>query len=134
MIHRWRRLGRYSATSASAASSAPSSPSCCATKTPTTCRHNSGTLTPRVEYIYRGDEWARIFNEPGLDKVPAYGVVNLNVEYAPRGSKLRLSLAATNVTDEAGINSRYTDPFGTGQTSDQYIPPRQIIGSIAYSF
>ena len=94
----------------------------------------TGTLTPRVEYIYRGDEWARIFNEPGLDKVPAYGVVNLNVEYAPRGSKLRLSLAATNVTDEAGINSRYTDPFGSGQTSNQYIAPRQVIGTIAYSF
>lgn len=94
----------------------------------------TGTLTPRVEYIYRGEEWARIFNEPSLDKVPAYGVVNLNLEYAPRGSKLRLSLAATNVTDEAGINSRYTDPFGSGQTSNQYIAPRQVIGTIAYSF
>jgi iron complex outermembrane receptor protein len=94
----------------------------------------TGTLTPRIEYVYRGDEWARVFNVPGLDHVRAYGVVNLNVEYAPAGSKLRLSLAATNVTDENGINSRYIDPFGTGQISDQYIAPRQVIGTIAYSF
>ncbi len=94
----------------------------------------TGTLTPRVEVVYRGAEWARIFNDPALDRVPDYTVTNLNLEYAPTGGKLRLSLAATNVFNRAGINSRYTDPYGTGQTSQQYIPPRQIIGAIAYSF
>jgi iron complex outermembrane receptor protein len=32
------------------------------------------------------------------------------------------------------VNSRYTDPFGTGQTSQQYIPPRQVVATIAYSW
>lgn len=94
----------------------------------------TGTLTPRVELVYRGSEWARIFNETGLDHVPAYTVTNLNLEYAPEGSQLRLSIAATNVFNTAGINSRYTDPYGTGQTSNQYIAPRQVIGTIAYAF
>ena len=40
-------------------------------------------MTPRVEFVYRGSEWARIFNEPSLDKVPSYGVTNLNLSYAP---------------------------------------------------
>ena len=43
-------------------------------------------------------------------------------------------MTATNVFNVAGVNSQYTDPYGTGQTSQQYIPPRQIIGTIAYSF
>ncbi len=94
----------------------------------------NGSLTPRVEFIYRGREWARIFNDPTLDRVPAYDVVDLSVEYAPAGSNLRVSLTATNVGNVAGINSRYTDPYGTGQTSNQYIPPRQVIGTVAYSF
>jgi iron complex outermembrane receptor protein len=94
----------------------------------------TGSLTPRVELIYRGSEWARIFNVAGLDHVPAYTVTNLNLEYAPDGSKLRVSIAATNVFNTAGINSRYIDPYGTGQVSDQYIPPRQVIGTIAYAF
>jgi iron complex outermembrane receptor protein len=34
----------------------------------------TGTLTPRVQYIYRGSFWARIFNEPVLDKVPSYSL------------------------------------------------------------
>lgn len=93
-----------------------------------------GLLTPRVQVIYRGSEWARIFNEPSLDRIPAYTQTNLNLEYAPTGSQFRVSLAATNVFNVAGVNSRYTDPYGTGQTSQQFIPPRQIIGTIAFAF
>ena len=93
-----------------------------------------GSLTPRVQVVYRGSEWARIFNEPTLDRVPSYTVTNLNLEYVPHGGHLRLDLAATNVFNVAGINSHYTDPFGTGQTSRQYIPPRQVIFTIGYTF
>jgi iron complex outermembrane receptor protein len=93
-----------------------------------------GTLTTRAEYTYRGKQWARVFNQPSLDRVPAYGVTDLFVQYAPTNSALRLSVTATNVFDRDGINSQFTDPYGTGQTSRQYIPPRQVIGTIAYSF
>jgi iron complex outermembrane receptor protein len=93
-----------------------------------------GALTPRVEFIYRGSEWARIFNEPALDKIKSYGVTNLNLEFVPTGSRFRLAVTATNVFDVAGVNSRYTDPFGTGQTSQQFIPPREVIFSVGYSF
>ncbi len=93
-----------------------------------------GVLTPRAQYVYRGSEWARIFNVPGLDRVRAYGVTNFNLDFHPTGSKLRLSLTATNAFNVDGVNSRYTDPYGTGQTSQQFIPPRQIIGSVAFTF
>ncbi len=93
-----------------------------------------GSLLGRVQVVYRGSEWARIFNEPVLDKVKSYTVTNLYFEYRPQGSPLRVSLAATNLFNIAGVNSRYTDPYGTGQTSQQYIPPQQVIGSIAYAF
>jgi iron complex outermembrane receptor protein len=94
-----------------------------------------GAFTPRVQVVYRGSEWARIFDDPGLDKVPAYTVVNLNIDFVPTNNDhLRLSLAATNVGDTAGINSRYTDPYGTFMTSNQYIAPLQVIGTIAYKY
>ena len=94
----------------------------------------TGTLTPRVQYVYRGSEWARIFNEPGLDRVGAYGVTNFNLDYVLAGTGVKLSFTATNAFNVDGVNSRYTDPYGTGQTSQQYIPPRQIIGTVAYAF
>ena len=93
-----------------------------------------GVLTPRVQYVYRGSEWARIFNVAGLDRVRAYGTTNFNLDFHPTGSNIRLSLTATNAFNVDGVNSKYTDPFGTGQTSQQFIPPRQIIGTVAYRF
>ncbi len=93
-----------------------------------------GTLLSKVQIVYRGAEWARIFNEPTLDRVKAYTVANLYFEYKPAREPWKLSLTATNLFNEAGVNSRYTDPYGTGQTSQQYIAPRQVIGTIAYSF
>jgi len=98
-----------------------------------------GLLTPRVQWVYRGGEWARIFNVAGLDRVAPYGVTNVYIEYAPTAAHYKLSLAVTNAFNIAGINSRYIDPYGynpygSGQVSQQYIPPRQVIGSIAFSF
>jgi len=95
----------------------------------------NGLLTPYIQYVYRGQEWARIFNEPSLDKVPAYGLTNLNVTYAPDYAKnLKFTFTATNIFNVVGINSQYTDPYGTGQTSRQYTAPRQVIGTVAVAF
>ena len=94
----------------------------------------SGTLTPRAELIYRGYEWARVFNEPALDYVPSYAVINLSARYALANTGLSMQLAGTNLANRAGVNSRYTDPFGSGQTSQQFIPPRQVIFTIGYAF
>ena len=93
-----------------------------------------GILTPRVELVHRGSEFARIFNEPGLDRVPAYTQTDLNIDFVPTGSKFRFAVTATNVSNVAGINSRYIDPYGTAQTSQQYIAPRQVIFTVGYTF
>jgi iron complex outermembrane recepter protein len=94
----------------------------------------TGTLTPRVQFIYRGAFESRIFSVPSLDNVGAYGLWNLNLQYVPDNSNFTVNFAITNLTNEAGVNSRYTDPYGTGTTSQQYIPPRQFIGTISYTF
>lgn len=94
----------------------------------------NGTFTPRLEYVYRGDMWARIFNDASLDKIKSYGLVNLNLQYVPDNSNFTLSLAATNLTNVAGVNSKYTDPYGTYQTSVQYVPPLQVVGTVSYAF
>ncbi len=93
-----------------------------------------GTLTPRAEFIFRGTEWERIFNEASLDHINSYGVIDFNLAYVPTHTNWIVQLTATNLTDIAGVNSKYTDPYGTGQTSLQYIPPLQVIGSVGYRF
>ncbi len=93
-----------------------------------------GTLTPRAEFIFRGTEWERIFNEPSLDHINSYGIIDFNLAYVPTHTNWIVQLTATNLTNVAGVNSKYTDPYGTGQTSLQYIPPLQVIGSVGYRF
>jgi iron complex outermembrane recepter protein len=91
-------------------------------------------LLSRLEFIYRGGFQYRIFNDGALDRVPSYDQWNLYFELTPPTQNLTCSLTVSNVFNKDGINSRYTDPYGVGQTSNEYIPPRQVIGTIAYRF
>jgi len=75
-----------------------------------------------------------VFNNSTLDQVASYGIVNLHVDYSPDNSRWHFALTASNLGDKAGINSRYTDPFGIKQTSDEYIAPRQFIATVGYTF
>ena len=93
-----------------------------------------GTLTPRAEFIFRGAEWERVFNEASIDRINSYGIIDVNLLYLPTGTNWSVQLTATNITDGAGVNSKYTDPYGTAQTSVEYIPPFQVIGTVGYRF
>jgi iron complex outermembrane receptor protein len=92
------------------------------------------SFTPRLEYIHRGAFEYRVFNSTALDTVGAYDLWNVYLEYLPPVQGLRLSLAATNLANADGIAGRFTDPYGSGQTSNEFIAPRQYVLTAAYSF
>jgi iron complex outermembrane receptor protein len=95
----------------------------------------SGNLISRIEYVHRGEMQARVFNNPTFDQVPSYDVVNLSFRYLPGGSEnLSFGLTVSNATDEDGVNNIFNNPFGVWSTSEEYIPPRQVIGSVRYEF
>lgn len=91
-------------------------------------------LSSRVEYVRRGEFQARIFNHPRVDRVPGYDLVNLYFAYDPAAMPLSFSLSVTNVFDEDGINNVFTNPYGLWTTSNEYIPPREVIGSVRYAW
>jgi iron complex outermembrane receptor protein len=93
-----------------------------------------GLLTARAQYIYRGDYQYRLFNDGAVDKTPSYGQVNLMLKYEPANSGADITLRVTNLFDVNGINSRFSDPYGSAQVMDTYIPPRQVILSAGYKF
>ena len=91
-------------------------------------------LNSRVEYVHRGDFQARIFNHPRVDTVPSYDIVNLYFDYDVGNMPLSLSLSVTNIFDKNGVNNVFTNPYGLWTTSREYIPPREVIGSVRYSW
>ncbi|MDE1145907.1 MAG: TonB-dependent receptor [Azospirillaceae bacterium] len=94
---------------------------------------NYGSLTSRIELLFRSDYEARVFNE-SVDHVPSYSQINLFFEYLPESGPWRATFTVTNLLDRSGIAGRYTDPYGSGVVSNQYIPPRQMLASVSYSF
>ncbi len=92
-------------------------------------------LDARIEYVHRGKMQARIFNNPLYDSVPSYDIFNISLNYQPASSSaLSYSLVVSNATDEDGINNIFNNPFGIWSTSNEYIPPRQVIGSVRYEW
>lgn len=95
---------------------------------------NASVLTSRLDYIYRGEYQYRVFNNAAVDTVPSYSTVSLFFGYELAGLPLELALNASNLFDEDGVNSRFTNPFGLHTTSEEFIPPREVFVTIRYRF
>ena len=86
-----------------------------------------GDVRSSLSYTYRGDFKHRVFNNPTTDNVASYQTLDVMVKLSPDDASWRVELIGKNITDDAGINARFTDVFGVGATGDQFIQPRQIM-------
>ena len=95
---------------------------------------DGGVLSSRVEYIHRGKMQSRVFNNPEFDTVPSYDVVNLYFSYVMANRPVSFNLIVSNLFDENGINNVFNNPFGIWSTSNEYIPPLEVIGSVRFAW
>ena len=95
---------------------------------------DGGELTSSLHMIYRKPYYFRIYNSPATDRVPIQRELDMTFTYKPANPHWHLDFLIINVTDSHSVNSRYTDNFGTFITANYYVPPRQFIGRIGYSF
>ena len=93
-----------------------------------------GAFSASAAYTHRGAFSQRIFNNPKTDRVPAYNVFNVTFGVQPHRAGWRLELLLMNLTDEAGVNSRFTDVFGVGATGEELIAPRQLMVRLGTAF
>ena len=90
-------------------------------------------LTAMLQYVKRGKFMQRVSNNPVVDAIPAYDIVNLNIGI-DFNNNIGIDMMLLNVTDEDGINSSMTDVFGVASTGLELIPPRQFMTRISYNF
>lgn len=101
-----------------------------------------GEIDSRLSFIRRGSFASRVFSTSdkdnrgvSLDTTKAYGLANLSVYVKPTNyENLTLGLLVLNLTDEDAVNSRWSNNFGTAQTSEEFVRPRQFIGRVSYRF
>ncbi len=86
-----------------------------------------------LQYVKRGEFEQRVSNNPAVDFVDSYSIVNftIGIDYANDWS---LDFMFLNMTDEDGVNSSMTDVFGIAATGIELIPPRQIMTRISLDF
>ncbi|MDA9710914.1 TonB-dependent receptor [Luminiphilus sp.] len=93
-----------------------------------------GNFEGSLSYTHRGDFRHRIFNNPTTDEVDSYDTIDLVLRFSPANANWRVELIGKNLTDEDGINARFTDVFGVGATGDQFIPPRVLMARVGIDF
>ena len=93
-----------------------------------------GLFTATAEMIYRGDFQQRVFNNPFVDQVDSYSIVNFTASLDLVGDNWGIDLMLLNAGDKDGMNSSMTDVFGVAGTGIEYIPPRQLMGRVSYKF
>ena len=89
---------------------------------------SSGTLVTSIfQFIHRGDFQQRVSNNPAVDAIDSYDLINLTLGFDFVGDKWGLDFMILNATDEDGVNSSMTDVFGVAATGLELIPPRQYM-------
>ena len=90
-------------------------------------------LTAVVQYVKSGELEQRVSNNPIVDSIGAYAVVNftLGIDFT---NDMGLDFMILNATDKDGVNSSMTDVFGVAATGLELIPPRQFMTRISYNF
>ena len=74
-------------------------------------------LTAMLQYVKRGKFMQRVSNNPIVDAIPAYDIVNLNIGI-DFNNNIGLDMMLLNVTDEDGINSSMTCLLYTSDAAD----------------
>ena len=78
----------------------------------------------------------RVSNNPVVDAIDGYTVVNLSVgiEYPDSYPINKLDLILLNASDKDGVNSSMTDVFGVAATGIELIAPRQFMVRVSKNF
>ena len=96
---------------------------------------SSGTMfTGILQYVERGEFQQRVNNNPIVDAIDAYDILNLTASFDFVGDKWGLDFMILNATDEDGVNSSMTDVFGVAATGIELIPPRQYMLRLSMNY
>ena len=89
-----------------------------------------------LQIIKRGDFMQRVSNNPVVDAIDSYTVINLSVgiEYPETYPVSKVDLILLNASDKDGVNSSMTDVFGVAATGIELIAPRQFMVRLSKNF
>ncbi len=95
---------------------------------------NDWVITPRVDYYWQGEQFARIYNTDH-DYIRAYDIINLSLTFENRVQGLTVQAYVKNLTNDASVQAQYVTDDSSGLfTNIQITDPRLYGISLTKSF
>ena len=95
---------------------------------------SGGYFTGTLQFTRRGEFQQRVSNNPLVDAIDAYNLINLTASIDFPGDEWGMDYMILNINDEAGVNSSMTDVFGVAATGLELIAPRQVMVRLRKNF
>ena len=95
---------------------------------------SGGYFTGTLQFTRRGEFQQRVSNNPLVDAIDAYNLINLTASIDFPGDEWGMDYMILNINDEAGVNSSMTDVFGVAATGLEFIAPRQVMVRLRKNF
>jgi iron complex outermembrane recepter protein len=93
-----------------------------------------GTLTPRLDLSYTGEQFAAAINDPLWNQIEDYTVLNARVTWRNTDGDWQTALSVTNVTDELYYLTLFDLHGSASYVNGQPAMPRQYAISVKHSF
>jgi outer membrane receptor protein involved in Fe transport len=86
------------------------------------------TLVPRVDYYWQSSMWSRVWNDPIVDRVNAWDVMNAQVQLNGEESRWFVKAFATNVFDKKNPTGAYLTDASSGLWTNIFAEDPRIVG------
>jgi outer membrane receptor protein involved in Fe transport len=86
------------------------------------------TLVPRVDYYWQASMRSRIWNDPGIDRIAPWGLVNLGLQLNAPGEDWYARLYATNLLDSRNVTGQYLQDAIAGLYTNIFVENPRVIG------
>ena len=85
-------------------------------------------MTLHGDFYYQAESWARIFNDPGYDKIKAYTNINLAAIFTNDEAGWKVMAYVKNVLDKDNITGAFLNSDDTGLTTNIFLTEPRLYG------
>jgi outer membrane receptor protein involved in Fe transport len=89
---------------------------------------NRFTLVPRVDYYWQTSMQSRVWNDPNIDRIPGWGVMNLGLQLNAPDGRWYTKLFVTNVLDSRNETGQFLQDAIAGLYTNVFVENPRVIG------
>jgi iron complex outermembrane receptor protein len=85
-------------------------------------------VVSRVDYYWQSAMWTRIFNDDPVDQIPAWDVLNAQIQLNSPNQDWYARVFATNILDKRNMTNSYLTDASSGLFTNVFVEDPRIVG------